>query len=149
MARLHARAAFPKTLGRAPARLYDDDLALYGARYYYRLWEMPIFGAMGVAAGLLGAGFIRAHVAIAALRARYVPPRLPWRRLAEVAHHAADPQNCADELSRAALLCGCHANAVQAPARTGTGMRLGPPCARVPPTPPKLRCVRVDDAALL
>jgi hypothetical protein len=52
---------------------------------------MPIFGAMGVAAGLLGAGFIRAHVAIAALRARYVPPRLPWRRLAEVAHHAADP----------------------------------------------------------
>ncbi|KAK9843640.1 hypothetical protein WJX81_000756 [Elliptochloris bilobata] len=64
--------------------LYDDNLALYGARYFYRVWEMPVFGAMGVAAGLLGAVYIRAHVRIAALRARYVPPRMPWRRLAEV-----------------------------------------------------------------
>lgn len=45
---------------------------------------MPIFGALGVAAGLLGAAFIRAHVSIAALRARFVPPRKPWRRLLEV-----------------------------------------------------------------
>ncbi len=57
------------------------------------------------------------------------------------------PQNCADELSHAALLCGCRVHAVRAPARTGTGMRLGPPFARVPPTPTKLRCGRTNDAA--
>lgn len=65
-------------------RLYDDNVALYGRRYYYYIWELPIFTLMGILAGLLGALFVRIHVICSRLRAKYVPATSPKRRLAEV-----------------------------------------------------------------
>lgn len=64
-------------------RLYDDNLALYGERYYYYVWELPVFVLMGVAAGLLGTAFIKLNIRATQLRARFVPPRKPWLRLLE------------------------------------------------------------------
>ena len=71
-------------LARAARRLYDDNIALYGKRYYYYIWELPVFVLMGLFAGLLGAAFIRLNVRVTALRARWVPPRRPHLRLLEV-----------------------------------------------------------------
>jgi hypothetical protein len=65
-------------------RLYKDDVALYGSRYYYYIWELPLYVLMGVLGGLLGALFIRINVWVTALRARYVPPVMLKRRVAEV-----------------------------------------------------------------
>jgi chloride channel 7 len=65
-------------------RLYKDDVALYGSRYYYYIWELPLYVLMGVVGGLLGALFIRINVWVTALRARYVPPVMLKRRVAEV-----------------------------------------------------------------
>jgi hypothetical protein len=65
-------------------RLYDDNLALYGKRYYYYVWELPVFVLMGVAAGLLGSAFIKLNIRATQLRARFVPPCKPWLRLLEV-----------------------------------------------------------------
>lgn len=65
-------------------RLYDDNLALYGKRYYYYVWELPVFVLMGVAAGLLGSAFIKLNIRATQLRARFVSPRKPWLRLLEV-----------------------------------------------------------------
>ena len=67
-----------------PRRLYDDNIALYGKRYYYYIWELPVFVLMGVLAGLLGALFIQLNIRVTALRARWVPPRRPHLRLLEV-----------------------------------------------------------------
>ena len=64
-------------------RLYDDNIALYGKRYYYYIWELPLFVAMGVLAGLLGTLFIGLNIRMTALRARWVPPRRPHLRLLE------------------------------------------------------------------
>lgn len=65
-------------------RLYDDNLALYGKRYYYYVWELPMFAVMGAIAGLLGSLFIYLNIRATALRARYIPPRKPKLRLLEV-----------------------------------------------------------------
>lgn len=67
-----------------PCRLYDDNLALYGKRYFYFVWELPLFALMGAIAGLLGALFIHLNIKATALRARYIPPRKPGLRLLEV-----------------------------------------------------------------
>ena len=83
-------------------RLYDDNLALYGKRYFYYVWELPVFALVGAVAGLLGALFISLNIWATALRARYVPPRKPRLRLVEVClvqHVAsscpqADPSLC-------------------------------------------------------
>ncbi|CAL5218914.1 g660 [Coccomyxa viridis] len=64
--------------------LYDDNLALYGKRYYYYVWELPIYAVMGAIAGLLGSLFIYLNIRATALRARYIPPRKPKLRLLEV-----------------------------------------------------------------
>ena len=65
-------------------RLYDDNIALYGKRYFYYIWELPIFALIGASAGVLGALFVRGYVACTKLRAKYVPATSPKRRLAEV-----------------------------------------------------------------
>lgn len=65
-------------------RLYDDNIAVYGKRYYYFIWELPLFCFIGVAAGCLGALFVRLYVACTRLRAKYIPATNPIRRLAEV-----------------------------------------------------------------
>ena len=65
-------------------RLYDDNLAAYGKVYFYYIWELPVFVLIGVLSGVLGAAFIQANMALTRLRARYVPPRRPHLRLAEV-----------------------------------------------------------------
>lgn len=67
-----------------PARLYDDNIALYGKRYFYYIWELPIFTLMGVCAGVLGGVFVKVHVICSRLRAKYVPASSPRRRLMEV-----------------------------------------------------------------
>ena len=66
------------------SRLYDDNLALYGKRYFYYVWELPVFALVGAVAGLLGALFISLNIRATALRARFVPPRKPRLRLVEV-----------------------------------------------------------------
>ena len=65
-------------------RLYDDNLALYGKRYFYYVWELPVFAMVGAVGGLLGALFICLNIRATALRARFVPPRRPRLRLVEV-----------------------------------------------------------------
>jgi len=67
-----------------PGRLYDDNLALYGKRYYYYIWELPVFVTMGCVAGLLGAAFIKLNIRATQLRARFIPLRKPLLRLLEV-----------------------------------------------------------------
>ena len=68
----------------ARCRLYDDNQTEYGEIFYFYIWEVPIFLGMGVLAGVLGAAFNSFHIKCAAWRAQYVPPRLVYRRLAEV-----------------------------------------------------------------
>ena len=70
-------------------RLYDDNLALYGKRYFYYVWELPVFALVGAVAGLLGALFISLNIRATALRARYVPPRQPRLRLVCPVQYAA------------------------------------------------------------
>ena len=65
-------------------RLYDDNVALYGKRYYYYIWELPLFCLIGIIAGLVGAAFVRLYVVCSRLRAKYIPASNPYRRLAEV-----------------------------------------------------------------
>ena len=65
-------------------RLYDDNVALYGKRYYYYIWELPLFCLIGIIAGLVGAAFVRLYVICSRLRAKYIPASNPYRRLAEV-----------------------------------------------------------------
>lgn len=65
-------------------RLYDDNLALYGKRYFYYIWELPVHVIMGIVAGLLGSLFIKLNILTTKLRACYIPPRKPWLRLIEV-----------------------------------------------------------------
>ena len=69
---------------RCMRRLYDDNLALYGKRYFYYVWELPVFVLMGVTAGLLGALFIKLNIRMTQLRARFIPPSKPRLRLMEV-----------------------------------------------------------------
>lgn len=38
--------------------LYPDVVAQYGKVFYYHLWELAIFVAMGLHGGLLGVAFI-------------------------------------------------------------------------------------------
>lgn len=64
--------------------LYDDNIALYGKRYYYYIWELPVFALIGVMAGMLGAVFVKGYVLCTRLRARFVPVTSPRKRLAEV-----------------------------------------------------------------
>ena len=71
-------------MGDAFYRLYDDNIALYGKRYYYYIWELPIFVVIGIVAGLLGALFVRLYVLCTRLRARFVPASSPRRRVIEV-----------------------------------------------------------------
>lgn len=80
------------SLIRCLGRLYDDNLALYGKRYYYYIWELPVFVAMGCAAGLLGAAFIRLNILATQLRARFIPPRKPLLRLLEVTAVVGSPR---------------------------------------------------------
>ena len=65
-------------------RLYDDNVALYGKRYYYYIWELPLFCLIGIVAGLAGALFVRLYVVCTRLRAKFIPASNPIRRLAEV-----------------------------------------------------------------
>ena len=74
-------------------RLYDDNLALYGKRYYYYVWELPVFVLMGVTAGLLGSLFIKLNILMTQLRARFIPPSKPRLRLMEVPAAFACPAN--------------------------------------------------------
>ena len=75
-------------------RLYDDNLALYGKRYFYYVWELPVFALVGAVAGLLGALFISLNIQATALRARFVPPRQPRLRLVEVCPDQHGASSC-------------------------------------------------------
>ena len=69
--------------------LYPDDVAGIGARYFFLASDLPPVAALGAAAGLYGAAFIRIHVALTRARAAWVPPTAARRRVAEVAVVAA------------------------------------------------------------
>ncbi|KAG2500647.1 hypothetical protein HYH03_001414 [Edaphochlamys debaryana] len=58
-------------------------------KFYYYLWEIPIFACMGVGGGLLGAGMIKINEAITRQRRLHIPPTAPARRVAEVVFLAA------------------------------------------------------------
>ena len=83
-------------------RLYDDNLALYGKRYFYYVWELPVFVLVGAVAGLLGALFISLNIRATALRARYVPPRQPRLRLVEVCQSSMQLHNAPGQNPRSA-----------------------------------------------
>lgn len=50
----------------------------------WSLWELPVFIAIGMGGGLLGALFVSASRRILRYRAAAAPPSKPWRRVAEV-----------------------------------------------------------------
>lgn len=58
--------------------LYDDKVAAYGQVFYFHVWELPLFAAMGALGGLAGAAFIRMNVELTLWRHRCGrPPRAP------------------------------------------------------------------------
>ena len=65
-------------------RLYDDNVTNVGRVFFYYIWDVPIFVAMGLASGSLGAWFNTMHVGLVHLRAYYLPNTLKYRRLFEV-----------------------------------------------------------------
>ena len=69
--------------------LYNDDTPGVGARFFFLAADLPFIAALGAAAGLYGAAFIRLHVALTKARAAWVPPANARRRVAEVATVAA------------------------------------------------------------
>ena len=63
-----------------------DDIALYGDKFWYFIWELPVYVVMGIIAGLGGGIFCNIYVHAAAFRSRHIPASKPWRRLGEVRH---------------------------------------------------------------
>jgi chloride channel 7 len=51
----------------------------------WSLWELPVFASMGIAGGLLGAGFVALSRRLMRLRAVHCPPSAPMLRVSEVA----------------------------------------------------------------
>ncbi|KAK9853864.1 hypothetical protein WJX84_007554 [Apatococcus fuscideae] len=83
--RLHPGAIFESKFGiRRDYGLYDDNKALYGKVYFYYLWELPIYAAMGVFGGCMGVLFIKLNIVVSRLRGRFVPVMKRGRRIAEV-----------------------------------------------------------------
>ena len=76
---LDARFGIRRDLG-----LYDDNIALYGARFWYYIWELPIYVLIGCIAGSLGGWFIKLNIIFTAFRAKYIPASNRWRRFGEV-----------------------------------------------------------------
>ena len=64
--------------------LYDDSIALYGSRFWYYIWELPIYVIVGCVAGGLGGLFIKLNIHFTAFRAKYIPSSNRWRRFGEV-----------------------------------------------------------------
>lgn len=64
--------------------LYDDNIALYGARFWYYIWELPIYVFLGCIAGVLGGLFIKLNIIFTAFRSKYIPASNRWRRFGEV-----------------------------------------------------------------
>lgn len=64
--------------------LFNDAVANYSSVYFYYVWELPIFAAMGAVGGLLGFIFIFANKHITSVRRKYIKVRYPVRRLLEV-----------------------------------------------------------------
>ncbi|KAL3138646.1 hypothetical protein ABBQ32_006406 [Trebouxia sp. C0010 RCD-2024] len=64
--------------------LYDDSIALYGSRFWYYIWELPIYVIVGCVAGALGGIFIKLNIHFTAFRAKYIPSSNRWRRFGEV-----------------------------------------------------------------
>ena len=64
--------------------LYDDNIALYGSRFWYYIWELPIYVIVGCVAGALGGIFIKLNIHFTAFRAKYIPSSNRWRRFGEV-----------------------------------------------------------------
>ncbi|KAG2486586.1 hypothetical protein HYH03_014756 [Edaphochlamys debaryana] len=58
-------------------------------KFYYYLWELPIFAVMGAGGGLLGAGMIEVNKLLVRYRRRFVLPTQPLRRVTEVVALAA------------------------------------------------------------
>lgn len=83
---LHAAGAiFESKFGiRRDYGLYDDNKALYGKVYFYYLWELPIYAAMGIFGACMGVLFIKLNIAVSRLRGRFIPVLKRRRRIAEV-----------------------------------------------------------------
>lgn len=76
---MDARFGIRRDLG-----LYDDNIALYGSKFWYYIWELPIYVMMGCIAGALGGWFIKLNIHCTAFRAKYIPASNRWRRFGEV-----------------------------------------------------------------
>ena len=63
-----------------------DNIALYGDKFWYFIWELPVYVVMGIIAGLGGGIFCNIYVHAAAFRSKHIPASKPWRRLGEVRH---------------------------------------------------------------
>jgi len=76
---MDARFGIRRDLG-----LYDDNIALYGSKFWYYIWELPIYVFMGCIAGALGGWFIKLNIHFTSFRAKYIPASNRWRRFGEV-----------------------------------------------------------------
>ena len=74
----------PSLASGATMGLYDDNKALYGKVYFYYLWELPIYAAMGIFGGCMGVLFIKLNIRVSRLRGRFIPVSKRGRRIAEV-----------------------------------------------------------------
>ena len=64
--------------------LLADNVILPSQRFFYRLWELPIFVLIGCAGGVVGGVFVAVNIKITTLRHKYIPVTQPLRRLLEV-----------------------------------------------------------------
>jgi hypothetical protein len=65
-------------------RGFVGEQAHYSENLWWYVWEIPVFVAMGITQGCVGALFVNANKRLSLWRMRYVPTSRPWRRLAEV-----------------------------------------------------------------
>lgn len=83
----HPSKIFEERFGiRRDLGLYDDNIALYGKRFWYYIWELPIYCILGCVAGMLGGLFIKLNIKFTALRAKYIPSSNKWRRFSEASN---------------------------------------------------------------
>lgn len=80
----HPSGIFDAKFGiRRDLGLYDDNIALYGKRFWYYIWELPIYVILGCVAGMLGGLFIKLNIKFTSFRAKYIPSSNKGRRFCE------------------------------------------------------------------
>lgn len=64
--------------------LYNDDQAKYSQHFWWYVWEVPVFVAMGCFQGLMGALFVKLNARLTNWRRKHITVKQTHRRVAEV-----------------------------------------------------------------